>query len=80
VNWWLELDGAVVGSIENGGISVLEAEPGRHSLRVFYGSRSSLPLQVELRRGQELLENLRIAIFSPQRSLVLELLRSRRFA
>jgi DnaJ domain len=84
VNWKLELDGEVVGSIENGGISVLEAGPGRHSLRVFYGSHSSLPLQVELHRGQELLlgcrqlESLRINLFSPQRSLVLELLDNRR--
>lgn len=84
VNWWLELDGALVGSIENGGVSVLEAGPGRHSIRVFYGSHSSLPLQVDLHRGQELilgcrqLESLRINLFSPKRSLVLELLNSRR--
>lgn len=85
VNWWLELDGAVVGSIENGGVSVLEARPGRHSLRVFCGSRSSLPLQVEIHRGQELLlgcrqlESLRMSLFSPKRSLVLELLNRQRF-
>jgi curved DNA-binding protein CbpA len=85
LNWKLELDGEIVASIENGGISVLEAEPGRHSLRVFYGSCSSVPLQVELHRGQELilgcrqLESLRTMLFSPKRSLVLELLDSRRF-
>ena len=85
LNWWLELDGEVVASIENGGMSVLEARPGRHSLRVFYGSHSSLPLQVELHRGQELvlgcrqLESFRVNLFSPKRSLVLELLNSRRF-
>lgn len=83
-NWNLELDGDVVASIENGGISVLEAGPGRHSVRVFYGSHSSLPLQVELDRGQEValgcrqLESLRINLFAPKRSLVLELLDSRR--
>lgn len=85
LNWKLDLDGEVVASIENGGISVVEARPGRHSLRVFYGSHSSLPLQVELHRGQELvlgcrqLESLRISLLSPKRSLVLELLNSRRF-
>jgi DnaJ domain len=85
VNWALELDGEVIASIENGGISVLEARPGRHSLRVFYGSHSSVPLEVELHRGQELiltcrqLESLRTNLFSPKRSLVLELLTSRRF-
>jgi DnaJ domain len=84
VNWKLELDGEVVASIENGGITVLEAAPGRHSLRVFYGSHSSSPLQLELRRGQELLigcrqlESIRINLFSPKRSLVLELLNNRR--
>jgi hypothetical protein len=52
---------------------------------VFYGSRSSLPLEVELHRGQEValgcrqLESLRINLFSPKRSLVLERLDSRRF-
>lgn len=85
LNWKLELDGAVIASIENGGISVVEARPGLHLLRVFYGSHSSLPLQVELHRGHELvlgcrqLESLRINLFSPRRSLVLELLSSRRF-
>lgn len=84
VNWWLELDGAIIASIENGGTSVLEAGPGRHSLRVFYGAHSSLPLQIELHRGQELvlgcrqLDSLRVNLFSPKRSLVLELLNSRR--
>ncbi len=84
-NWQLELDGEVIANIENGGISVLEAGPGRHSLRVFYGSRSSLPLRVQLHRGQELLlgcrqiESLRMSVFSPKRSLVLELLGSQRF-
>ncbi len=83
LNWNVELDGEVIASIENGGSSVFEAGPGRHSLRVFYGSRSSLPLQVELHRGQELVlrcrtpESLRLSLFSPKRSLVLELLRSR---
>lgn len=85
VDWKVELDSEVIASIANGGVSVLEAGAGRHSLRVFYGSRSSLPLQVELHRGQELLlgcrqvESLRISLFSPKRSLVLELLDSRRF-
>lgn len=85
LNWKLELDDEVIASIENGGITALEARPGRHSLRVFYGSHSSLPLQVELPRGQELLlgcrqlESLRINLFSPERSLVLELLDRRRF-
>lgn len=80
LNWWLELDGVVVANIESGSISVLEAGPGRHSLRVFYGVRSSLPLQVELHRGQELrlwcrqLESLRISLVWPERSLGLELL------
>lgn len=84
VNWNVELDGEVIASLENGGASVFEAEAGRHSLRVFYGSRSSLPLQVELRLGQELIlrcrtpESLRLSLFSPHRSLVLELLGSRR--
>lgn len=84
-NWQLELDGEIIANIENGGTSVWEAAPGRHSLRVFYGARSSLPLQIELRRGQELvlgcrqIENLRTSLFSPKRSLVLELLGSQRF-
>jgi hypothetical protein len=84
VRWKLELDGEVVAGIENGGVSVLEAAPGRHSLRVFYGSRSSLPLQVELHQGQELvlecrqLESLRASLFAPRRSLVLEHLRIQR--
>jgi DnaJ-class molecular chaperone len=83
--WQLELDGEVVASIANGGLSVFEARPGRHSVRVFYGSHSSLPLQVELRRGQRValgcrqLESLRVNLFAPKRSLVLELLDSRRF-
>lgn len=86
LNWWLELDGEVVASIENGGISVVEAVSGWHSLRVFYGSHSSLPLQVELLRGHELSlgcrqgDSLRARLLSPQRSLVLELLNGRRFA
>lgn len=85
LNWKLELDGKVVASIENGGMSILEAAPGRHRLRVFYGSCSSLPLELELHRGQELilgcrqLESLRVNLFSPKRCLVLELLNSRRF-
>jgi hypothetical protein len=85
LNWNLELDGEVVASIENGGISVVDAGPGRHRLRVFYGSYSSLPLQVDLRRGEELLlgcrqlESIRTSLFSPKRSLVLELLNSRAF-
>jgi DnaJ domain len=85
LNWWLELDGEVVASIENGGSRVLEAGPGRHSVRVFYGSCSSPRLEVELKRGQELIlgcrqvESLRVSLFSPKRSLVLELLDSRRF-
>jgi hypothetical protein len=84
LSWFLEIDGEATASIRNGGVSVLEAAPGRHSLRVFYGSRSSLPLQVELRRCEELvlgcrqIENLRTNLFSPKRSLVLELLGSRR--
>jgi hypothetical protein len=84
LSWLLEVDGEVTASIKNGGVKVLEAEPGRHSLRVFYGSRSSLPIQVELQPSQELMlgcrqiENLRTNLFSPQRSLVLELLGSRR--
>ena len=79
----LTRDGEVVATIENGGSSVLEVSPGRHSVRVFYGSHSSLPLQVELHRGQEValgcrqLESLRINLFSPKRSLVLELLDGR---
>ena len=83
LSWMLEVDGETTASIKNGGVSVLEAAPGRHSLRVFYGSRSSLPLQVELRRREELLlgcrqlENFRINLLSPKRSLVLELLGSR---
>jgi DnaJ-class molecular chaperone len=83
--WQLELDGEVVASIANGGVSVFEARPGRHSVRVFYGSHSSLPLQVELRRGQQValgcrqLESVRVNLFAPKRSLVLELLQSRRF-
>lgn len=83
VNWKLELDGEVVGSIENGGTTLLEAVPGRHRLRVFYGSYSSLPLEVQLSRGEELhlgcrqLESLRTNLFSPKRALVLELLGSR---
>src|SRR5579875_2110174 len=84
VSWCLELDGTTVANIENGGISVVEAGPGPHSVRVFYGSHSSLPLQVELRRGHELtlgcrqVESIRVNLFSPKRSLVLELLSSRR--
>ena len=80
LNWWLELDDEVVASIENGGVSIVEASPGRHSLRVFYGSHSSLPLHLHLRRGQELVlgcrqhESLRVSLVSPRRSLVLELL------
>lgn len=83
LNWWLELDGQVVASIENGGISVVEAAPGRHSLREFHRTHSSLPLQVELHRGQEHVlgcrqrESLRTSLLSPRRSLVLELLDSR---
>ena len=86
LHWKLELDGEVIASIENGGVSVVEAGPGRHWLRVFYGSRSSLPLQVGLHRGQEVvlgcrqLDGLRMGLFSPKRSLVLELLGSRGFA
>ena len=82
--WNLELDGEVVASIENGGTTIFEAGPGRHFLRVFYGSHSSLPLQLALHRGQEValgcrqLESVRINLFSPKRSLVLELLDSRR--
>jgi len=85
MSWKLELDGEVVGSVGNGGSSLLEAGPGRHSLRVFCGSHSSHPLQLELHRGQELTlgcrqhESLRVSLFSPRRSLVLELLGSRRF-
>jgi hypothetical protein len=85
LNWKLEVDGTVAASIENGGVAVLEASPGRHSLRVFYGSRSSLPLRVDLQRGQELLlgcrglDGLRTSLFSRERSLVLELLESRWF-
>jgi hypothetical protein len=81
--WQLELDGAVVGSIENGGTSVLEAGPGPHSLRVFYDRYSSLPLDVELRAGQELVLGCRqqpnplLSVYSPRRSLVLELLAGR---
>ncbi len=84
VNWKVELDGEVIASIENGGATVFEAGPGRHSLRVFYGSHSSPVLQLELNRGQEALlrcrqlESLRTSLFSPKRSLVLELLGSRR--
>ena len=84
LSWKLEVDGEVTASIKNGGVSVLEAAPGRHSLRVFYGSHSSLPLQVELQRWQELvlgcrqIESVRTSLFSPQRALVLELLGSRR--
>jgi hypothetical protein len=84
VRWNLELDGEVVAFIENGGVSVVEAGPGQHTLRVFYGSRSSLPLQVELHRGQELvlgcrqLESLRAGLLTPRRSLVLEHLRTQR--
>jgi DnaJ domain len=80
LNWWLELDGEVVAAIENGGVSIVEAAPGRHSLRVFYGSHSSLPLHIDLRRGQERvlgcrqLESLRISLVSRKRSLVLEFL------
>jgi hypothetical protein len=80
LNWNLELDGEVVARIENGGTSVLDAAPGRHSLRVFYGQHSSLPLGIDLHRGQEVrlgcrqLESLRVSLFSPKRSLVLELL------
>jgi hypothetical protein len=83
VNWQLELDGEVVASIENGGTTLLAAVPGRHRLRVFYGSYSSPPLEVELSRGEELhlgcrqLEGLRVNLFSPRRALVLELLGSR---
>ncbi len=83
LKWNLELDGQVVARIENGGVSVLEAEPGRHSLRVFYDSRSSPPLGIELQRGQELilgcrqLESVRVSLFTPKRSLVLELLSRR---
>jgi hypothetical protein len=86
LSWTLEVDGEVTASIKNGGVSILEAAPGRHSLRVFYGSRSSLPLEVELHRWHELvlgcrqIENLRTNLFSPKRSLVLEFLGSRRLA
>jgi hypothetical protein len=85
-NWQLELDGEVVASIENGGTSTVDIEPGRHSLRVFYGGRSSVALTVHLRRGHELvvgcrqLEDLRTSLFSPKRSLVLEVLGSEPFA
>jgi hypothetical protein len=84
LSWTLEVDGEATASIKNGGVSTLEVAPGRHLLRVFYGSHSSLPLQVELRRRQELvlgcrqIENLRTHLFSPKRSLVLELIGSRR--
>jgi len=84
LNWNIELDGEVIASVENGGTSVFEAAPGRHSLRIFYGSRSSLPLQVELHLGQEVVlgcrtpESLRLSLFSPKRSLVLELVGIRR--
>jgi DnaJ-like protein len=80
LNWWLELDGEVIASIENGGVSIVEAGPGCHSLRVFHGSHSSVPLHVDLRRGQELVfgcrqhESVRISLVSRRRSLVLELL------
>jgi len=86
LRWKLELDGEVTASIENGGTSVLEASPGRHSLRVFCGSQSSLPLQVEVHRGLEVVlgcrqvDSLRVSLFSPKRSLVLEHLSRRRFA
>lgn len=86
LNWKLELNGEVIASIANGGDAALDTAPGRHSLRVFYGSRSSLPLRVELRRGQELTlgcrqhPSLRTSLFSPERALLLELLSSRQFA
>jgi hypothetical protein len=82
LSWTLEVDGEATASIKNGGVSVLEVAPGRHLLRVFYGSHSSLPLQVELSRWHELvlgcrqIENLRTHLFSPKRSLVLELIGS----
>jgi hypothetical protein len=83
--WRLELDGDVIASIANGDISVLEASPGRHRLRVFYEGFSSLPFEVDLHAGQELhlgcrqvLSSLR-SLTSPKRALALELLGSRRF-
>lgn len=85
LNWRIALDGSAIASIENGGSRVFDARPGRHSLRVFYGTRSSLPLEVELRRGHELLlgcrqlESLRINLLARERCLVLELLGERRY-
>ena len=83
--WRLELDGEVIGSIANGDTTVLETRPGPHSLRVFYEWYSSPPLEVELHAGQELHLGCRqqlsalLSLTSPKRSLVLELLDSRRF-
>ncbi len=76
--WKVELDGEVVGTIENGSSSLLEAGPGRHSLRVFYEWYSSRPLELELRAGEELVFGCRqqsnplLSLYAPKRSLVLE--------
>lgn len=83
--WKVELDGEVIGSIANGASRILEAGPGRHSLRVFYDRYSSCHLEVELHSGQELHLGCRqqpnpfLNLSSPKRSLALELLGSRRF-
>ena len=84
--WNLELDGEVIARIANGETSILDARPGRHSLRIFYDWYSSRPLEVDLRRGQELHLGCRqqpnplLSLTAPKRSLLLELLGSRRLA
>ena len=84
--WQLELDGTVVGAIANGADRILQAEPGRHSLRVFYDRYSSPLLSVGLQRGEELHLGCRqdsnpfLSLTAPKRSLVLELLSHGRFA
>lgn len=84
--WGIELDGEVVGSIENGSICQLQAEPGLHSIRVFYDWYSSPALTVGLRAGEEVVLGCRQqpsslrSVLSPRRALVLERLSSHRFA
>jgi hypothetical protein len=85
-HWKLELDGEVIASIANGDTSILQAGPGRHSLRIFYEWYSSPALEIELRAGQELHLGCRqqpnpfLSVYAPKRSLVLELLGAARFA
>jgi hypothetical protein len=78
--WNIELDGEVAGNVANGAISRLEAEPGRHRVRVFYERYSSPELEIELRAGEQLILGCRqhpkamLSVYAPKRSLLLEFL------